>query len=72
VASRDENAGMTVNERLFAAGLLDAFDQAVLRRDREALVDILNRVDVPGPDLTIDAIFADPARYGYPPHLSTD
>jgi hypothetical protein len=63
---------MTVNERLFTAGLLDAFDQAVLRRDRKALVDILKRVDVPSPYLTIDAIFADPGRYGYPRDLPTD
>jgi hypothetical protein len=63
---------MTINERLSAAGLLDTFDQAVTRRDRKAVLDILNRVEAPSPDRTIDAILADPGRYGYPSHPSTD
>jgi len=32
---------MTVNERLFAAGLLADFDGAAKRRDREKMIDIL-------------------------------
>lgn len=33
--------GMTTNERLFAAGLLDAFDAAARRRDRSEMVELL-------------------------------
>jgi hypothetical protein len=66
MAGRDDYSGMTVNERLVAAGLLDVFDQAVLRRDRKVVVEILSLVDVPTPELTAGAIFADPSRYGYP------
>ena len=39
-------AGMTVNERLFDARLLDAFDEAVRRGDRDGMVQMLTRVDV--------------------------
>ena len=38
--------GMTVNERLFAAGLLAKFDEALSARDREAQVDLLAAVDL--------------------------
>jgi hypothetical protein len=37
-------AGMSVNERLFAAGLIDQWDAAARRRDREAMVALLRRV----------------------------
>ncbi len=37
---------MTVNERLFAAGLLAKFDEALSARDREAQVDLLAAVDL--------------------------
>jgi hypothetical protein len=39
--SKEEAAGMTVNERLYAAGLLDAFDAATARRDEAELRRIL-------------------------------
>lgn len=37
--------GMTLNERLFAAGLLEQFDDALSARDQDALVDLLAEVD---------------------------
>lgn len=37
-------AGMTVNERLFVAGILDQFDDAARRRDRQAMLAYLKRV----------------------------
>lgn len=36
---------MTLNERLFAAGLLPAFDEALAIRDRAALTEMLTAVD---------------------------
>jgi hypothetical protein len=37
-------AGMTVNERLFAAGLLQLWDRAVADRNRETLGGLLSQV----------------------------
>lgn len=56
-------SGMTVNERLFACGLLNAFDQAAKRRDREAMISLLSKVEV-GFE-TADAIIRNPRQYGY-------
>lgn len=60
--------GMTVNERLCAAGLLDAFDAAVERGDKDEAIRLLQRVDLSPHDaqLSADTLFANPARYGYP------
>ena len=60
-------AGMTVNERLFAADLLDAFDAEVLKRDRKAMIAILARVEMTPEQCiqTTDAILADPRKYGF-------
>lgn len=57
---------MTLNERLYAAGLLDVFDEAVRSGDRSKIVDYLQRVDI-GPaeaESTADQILSDPTRYG--------
>ncbi|MDV3459151.1 hypothetical protein RZN05_19295 [Sphingomonas sp. HF-S4] len=37
----DRYSGMTVNERLFAAGVLSKYEAAVAREDREAIAHIL-------------------------------
>jgi hypothetical protein len=57
--------GMTLNERLFAAGLLDEFDAAARRRDREAMIAIFQQVALPsdGAAWSVDTILANPARY---------
>ncbi len=39
-------AGMTTNERLFAAELLGSFDRATQRRDRSGMIAILEKVDL--------------------------
>jgi hypothetical protein len=39
-----EAAGMTVNERLYLAGLLDDFDKALKQKDKLRLKSILERV----------------------------
>ena len=61
-----EYAGMTVNERLFAAGLLDAFDAAAKRRDRDEMIRLLASVELEGPDgpAIVDTILANPGKYG--------
>ena len=38
--------GMTTNERLFEAGLLDVWDAAFARRDRDEMIALLVRVDL--------------------------
>ena len=60
-----EFAGMTVNERLYSAGLIDTFDAAARTRDRESMIDILSKVAVESAAATVDAILADPARFGF-------
>jgi len=57
-------AGMTVNERLFAAGKLDRFDLAIRLGWRWWAIRILRSVDLETPERTVDAILADPTRYG--------
>ena len=47
---------MTLKERLFTAGLLDAFDQARLARDRPKLIEMLQAVEVDDPEWTANAI----------------
>ena len=39
-------AGMTVNERLYASGLLDRFDQAVQLKDVDVIISILKNVEL--------------------------
>jgi hypothetical protein len=39
-------SGMTVNERLCVAGLLQQWDQAVLNKNREKLAELLKRVEL--------------------------
>jgi hypothetical protein len=57
---------MTTNERLCEAGLMAAWDEAVLRKDRAAMIEILSAVDLVGDAEPIsDAILADPSKYGF-------
>ncbi len=57
-------AGMTLNERLAAAGLLPRFEQAARERDRASMVDLLSTLELADQAETIvDRIFADPDRY---------
>ena len=57
---------MTVNERLFSAGILDQFDDAARRRDREAMLAYLRRVAMTDSQAawTTDTILANPSFYG--------
>ena len=62
-----EYAGMTTNERLFTAGLLDAFDAAARRRDRGEMLRLLETVELETTDAThtVELILADPRKYGF-------
>jgi len=59
---------MTINERLFVSGLLEDFDSSIRTRDRETAITVLNRVDVTREQAaeTVEAIFANPTKYGFP------
>lgn len=60
-------AGMTVNERLFEAGLMAEFDEAARQRDQKRMIEILKKVELPHDqaEATSDAIISSPATYGY-------
>jgi hypothetical protein len=53
-------AGMTANERLFHAGILDQWDAAVQQRDRKEMIVLLEQVEVSDPHFTVDSILAKP------------
>jgi hypothetical protein len=40
-------SGLTVNERLFVSGMLDQFDDAARKRNRETMISMLQRVALP-------------------------
>jgi hypothetical protein len=44
-------SGMTVNERLFAAGLIEAFDAAIACQNRTKIVQILDGVGLTRDDV---------------------
>jgi hypothetical protein len=56
---------MTVNERLFDAGLTDAFDAAARARDRAEMIRLLIEVDVEDAAWSADTILKRPEPYGY-------
>jgi hypothetical protein len=57
--------GMTVNERLFDAGLMEAFDAATRARDRAEMIRLLTGVDVDDAAWSADTILESPERHGY-------
>ncbi len=59
---------MTVNERLFTAGLVREFDAAIDSGNRQLAIQLLEQVAMSGDSAasTVDAVLADPAKYGYP------
>jgi hypothetical protein len=65
---RQAFGGMTLSERLFVAGLLEQFDDAISSGDRQRAIEILVQVaisDDSGTE-TVDAVLANPSKYGYP------
>ncbi len=59
--------GMTVNERLFAMGLLDQWDEAAKTRDRIRMIQILSQCALSKEQCeeTTDALLKNPSRYGF-------
>ena len=47
-------AAMTVNQRFFAAGLMDQWDEACQRRDRAEMIALLKKVEVSQPEFTVE------------------
>ncbi len=63
----EELSGMTVNERLFASGLLDRWDSAATKRKKEDMISILCEVALTKEQATwtTETILSDPAKYGF-------
>jgi len=63
---KTDYSGMTVNERLYAAGLLEAWDAAAKSRDRNRMIELLNEIDLSNQAESIsDKILANPKFYGF-------
>jgi hypothetical protein len=62
LADKPDYSGMTVNERLFQAGLLKDWDLAAVARDRDRMIAILAQVDAEA--ATAAAVLAGPAARG--------
>ena len=65
--SDQELRGMTVNERLVACGLLDRWDDAVNKRNKEDMITVL--LDVALTEFqaknTAEAVIQNPKTYGF-------
>ena len=61
-------SGMTVNERLFTAGQMDAFDKAINEQNRAEAIRILQQVELSTTEAEsiVGAIEKTPCKYGYP------
>ena len=58
--------GMTTNERLAAAGVLEEWDAAARARDRARMVELLTLVELGSQaEWIADRVLAMPERYGY-------
>ena len=54
---------MTLNERLFDAGLMETFDAAALAKNRAELMRLLAEVDVEDAATTVETILQNRGRY---------
>jgi hypothetical protein len=58
--------GMTVNERLSVAGLIDEWDVAAKSRNRDRMIEVLSKVELSQQAAEItDTVLANPRRYGF-------
>ena len=60
MTEKPDYQGMTPNERLFVAGTLNAFDEAIRRGQRERAIRLLRDVELEGAERTVDRALADP------------
>lgn len=62
-----ELAGMTINERLYAMGLLNQWDSAANAKDRSKMIDILKQCALSEKQCieTVDTILKNPKKYGF-------
>ena len=59
-------SGMTVNERLYEAGITDAWDTAANSRNRDRMIELLGQVELSDQaERIVDTILANPGRYGF-------
>ena len=65
--TKAELGGMTVNERIFAMGLMDEWDKAAHARERETMMKILSQCAMSREQCaeTIDALLKNPGMYGF-------
>jgi hypothetical protein len=57
---------MTVNERLYEAGITDAWDTAANSRNRDRMIELLGQVELSDQaERIVDTILANPGRYGF-------
>jgi hypothetical protein len=58
--------GMTVNERLFEAGLIPEWDAAARSRNRDKMVELLTKVDLgEQAERILDTVLSNPEQYGF-------
>ena len=64
---KPDYSGMTLNERSFAAGLMNRFDRAAKDRDGEEMVHIMMQVSLSETDArwSTETILRNPKKYGY-------
>ena len=62
-----ELSGMTVNERLFACGLIERWDAAVHARRKEEMIAVLCEVAISKEEATrtSDVVLTNPTKYGF-------
>lgn len=62
-----DRSGMTVNERLYAGGLLPKWDAAANGGNRAQMIAVLSEVEIPADEAAriVDAVLADPQKFGF-------
>ncbi len=59
-------SGMTVNERLHEAGIMDAWNTAANSRNRDCMIELLGQVELSDQaEWIVNTILADPRCYGF-------
>lgn len=65
VDNNGKYAGMTVNERLYEAGIMEEWDRAATSKNRDRMIELLGEVELADQAEQItDTVLSDPKRYG--------